>query len=59
MFWYFVEQVCRILAPQPGIKPKDPELEGEVLDTGPPGKSLLHWHFNKEFHFQIWNASVC
>ena len=29
-----------ILAPQLGIKPAPPALEGEVLTTGPPGKSL-------------------
>ena len=28
-----------ILAPSPGIKPATPALEGEVLTTGPPGKS--------------------
>ena len=28
-----------ILAPGPGIKPAPPALEGEVLTTGPPGKS--------------------
>ena len=35
---------CGILAPWPGIKPAPPSLEGEVLTTGPPGKSL---HFSK------------
>ena len=29
-----------VLAPQPGIKPTPPALEGKVLTTGPPGKSL-------------------
>ena len=29
-----------ILAPPPGIEPAPPALEGEVLATGPPGKSL-------------------
>ena len=28
-------------SPQPGIEPTLPALEGEVLTTGPPGKSLL------------------
>ena len=32
--------VCGILAPRPGIEPAPPELEGKVLATGPPGKSL-------------------
>ena len=31
---------CGILAPQPEIKPTPPALEGKVLTTGPPGKSL-------------------
>ena len=31
---------CRISAPQPGIEPTAPTLEGEVLTTGPPAKSL-------------------
>ena len=39
MFWFF--EVCGILVPQPGIKPATPGLEGEVLTTGLPGKSLL------------------
>ena len=50
MFWFFGPEVCRILAPQPGLEPIPPELEGEVLTTGPSGKSLLgdsdianHW----------------
>ena len=33
-------KACEILAPQPGIKPKPPALEGLVLTTGLPGKSL-------------------
>ena len=40
MLWYFGHQAYRILAPQLGIEPTPPALEGEVLITGPPGKSL-------------------
>ena len=40
MLWYFGHQAYRILAPQPGIEPTPPALEGEVLTTGPPGQSL-------------------
>ena len=40
MFWIFGCEACGILAPQPGIEPTLPALEGEVLTTGPPGKSL-------------------
>ena len=39
MFYFFGHKACGILAPQPGIKPASSPLEGEVLTTGPPGKS--------------------
>ena len=34
--------VCRILVPQPGIKPKGPALKGRFLTIGTPGKSLKY-----------------
>ena len=37
MLCFFGHDACGILAPQPGIEPL--ALEGEVLTTGPPGKS--------------------
>ena len=40
MFWFFGHEVCGILSPQPGLEPMPPALEGEVLTTGPPGRSL-------------------
>ena len=40
-FGFFGHKACRILAPQPGIESAPPALEGEVLTTGPPGKSLV------------------
>ena len=40
MFWLLACKACGILAPQPGTKPTTPALEGKVLTTGPPGKSL-------------------
>ena len=40
MFWFFGLEACGILAPWPGIKPAAPALEGKVLTTGLPGKSL-------------------
>ena len=40
IFWFFGCESCEILAPQPGIEPAFPALEGEVLTTGLPGKSL-------------------
>ena len=36
-FCFLFGEVCEILAPQPGIKPAPPALEGEVLTTGPEG----------------------
>ena len=38
-FWFFGPEACGILAPRPGIEPASSALEGEVLTTGPPGKS--------------------
>ena len=39
MPWFFAREACGILVPRPGIEPTAPALEGEVLTTGPPGKS--------------------
>ena len=39
MFWFVGFEACGILASLPGIEPTTPTLEGEVLTTGPPGKS--------------------
>ena len=39
MFWFSGHDVCGILAPQAGIEPASPPLEGGVLTTRPPGKS--------------------
>ena len=41
MFWFFGHEACVILALQRGIEPIPPALEGEVLTTGQPGKSLV------------------
>ena len=40
MFWLLACEACGILAPQPGTEPTIPALEGKVITTGPPGKSL-------------------
>ena len=37
--WFFGPEACEILAPWPGIEPTPFAAEGEVLTTGPPGKS--------------------
>ena len=41
-FWFFGCTACEILAPRLEIEPAPPVLEGEVLTTGPPGKSIAH-----------------
>ena len=46
-FGFFVSEACGILAPQPGIKPTPPALEGKVLTTGPqgsPGADFLEYN---------------
>ena len=40
-FGVFGHKACGILAPQPGIEPTSPTLEGEVLTTGFPEKSWI------------------
>ena len=42
MFCFLGHEACEILAPHPGIEPAPPALEGEVLTTGLPGKSLIN-----------------
>ena len=43
MFWFFGLKGCGILAPQPGIEPESPALEGGFLTTGSPGKLRIHY----------------
>ena len=45
MFWFLGHETCGILALQLGFKSAPPALEGEVLTTGPPGKSCHCHHF--------------
>ena len=40
-------EACGIIAPQPGIEPTPYALEGEILTTGPLGKSLYVYIFNR------------
>ena len=42
MFWFFGHKAYGILAPWCEIKPIAHELDGEVLTTGLPRKSLEH-----------------
>lgn len=53
MFFFLSPQACDILIPQPGIKPASSALEGDILTTGPQGKSLTFWSMVK-----ISNAGV-
>jgi len=39
MICFLAAEASGILAPQPGIKPTPPALEGKVLISGPLGKS--------------------
>ena len=40
MFWFFGHETYGVLAPWPLMESAPPALEGEVLTTGLPGKSL-------------------
>ena len=44
---FFCHEAYGMLAPRLGIKPATPALEGEVLPTGPPGKSLI-WEYKAD-----------
>ena len=46
-FWCFGCKSCGILTPQPGTELTPPALEGEVLITGPPGRSTEWPHILK------------
>ena len=47
MFWGFGHEARGILAPQPGIEPAPPALDGEVLTTGLLGKSREVYQYNE------------
>ena len=36
----FSYKACGMLSPWPGTEPASPAMEGEVLNSGPPGQSL-------------------
>ena len=59
MFWLFGCDACGIPASRPGIEPALSALEGEVLTTGPPGKSqkpsfFLEKSFFSWKRFFVW-----
>ena len=39
---------CGILVPQPGMEPMSPTLEGKILTTRPPGRSLKKSSWSKD-----------
>ena len=43
MLWFSGHEACGILALQLRIEPAAPALEGEVLNTRPPGKSCFYF----------------
>ena len=47
-FWFFGHEACGFLAPQPGLKPTSPALEGKVLTNGLPRKSQYLYFKKKE-----------
>ena len=59
MFCFSGCKACRILAPQPGIEPVPPALEGGVLTTGPPGKSPLIIFTKGDFTWPVLCRQTC
>ena len=60
-FGFVAPEACGVLALWPGIEPAPPALEGEVLTTGPPGKSrrwLLFKNNNKDVDGLICKNTV-
>ena len=52
MFCFIGREACGILASQPGMEPKPPALEGKLLTTGLPGKSLLRVVYSVKMSFR-------
>ena len=60
MIWLFGHGACGILTPRPEIEPPLPALEGEVLTTGPPGKSLGCTALDKSLHiYDLTHFFLC
>ena len=51
MFQFFGLKSCGNLAPQPEIEPAPLASDGEVLLTGPPGKSQCPFFENDQLGF--------
>ena len=58
MFWLPGWKACGILAPWPGMEATLPALEGEVLTTGSPGKSLNSCCFKPLSLRQLVTAAI-
>ena len=58
VFWFFGQETCGILALQPGIEPIPLALEGEVLTTGPPEKSLGSLYEDKILQLKNQNTHL-
>lgn len=58
MFWFFGDEASGILAPQQGIKPSLPALEGEVSTSGPPRKSLKQFKDANMHHILCMTLSI-
>ena len=57
-FCFFGCKACEILVPQPGIEPTPLALEGEVLTTGPPGKSPKIWFLYCAYMSLLWICPI-
>ena len=53
MLWFFGYEATGILAPQPGTESTPLVLEGEVLTTGPPGRSPRLFSLQKTHRVEL------
>ena len=58
-FWFSGREACGILVPQPGIEPTPSALEGEVLTSGLPGKSLKTSLIIKHYFARKLSIELC
>ena len=60
LLYFFGCKACRILAPQPGIEPMPPALEGQILTKikiKTPRKSLMCWIYDTSYPYGCETAS--
>ena len=58
MVWFFGHWACGILAPQPGMEPLPPALEGGDLTTGCQGSRRVPFWSLKVWHWRV-SAHAC